>query len=60
MTYLSPCRCRELGDTCPSCDARISRAEDDRADRATDTEPLDSNGRDADWNWPRGFGGASW
>jgi hypothetical protein len=35
------------------------REAEDRAEARADfdPEPLDAWGRDADWNWPRGYGG---
>jgi hypothetical protein len=42
---------------CPACERDAeNRAE---ARRDFDVEPLDQWGRDADFNWPRGFGGVA-
>lgn len=42
---------------CPWCD----HAAEARLDaRAGEVERPDVFGRDADWNWPRGFGGGTW
>lgn len=41
-------------------DRQVARAELDRDWREAEVEEPDRWGRDADYNWPRGYGGAPW
>lgn len=50
------CRgCERLGDICPACESRAEL----RAAGSDEVERPDAQGRDADWHFPRGYGGLS-
>lgn len=46
-------RCSYAGEPCPRC-LRAARAREAGSD---EVERVDPHGRDADWNFPRGYGG---